>query len=532
MDHRASERLLHRRLGRRQLLIGAAALTSLGIVHPSTYPVAAQPKFPAYPFSLGVASGEPRPNSVVLWTRLAPNPLGGSGMPTATVPVQWQVATDTKMAKVVAKGTALAKPELGHAVHILVDRLEPGRWYWYQFKAGREISPIGRTRTAPNVGDRLDRLSFAFVSCQHYEKGYFTAYRHLAAEALDVVFHLGDYIYEGAPREGRPRKHVGPKPVDLDTYRLRYALYKSDPDLRAAHAAAPFICTWDDHEVENDYAGEVSQKFEDPDTFLQRRAAAYQAYYEHMPLSPTTMLQALQLQLNRRFTFGDLVEFSVLDNRQYRDDHPCDDNGKGGGQVILDCSERWAPQRTMLGEQQERWLLKGLAHSSARWTVIAQQQLMAELKQLPGNIEAYWSEGWDGYAANRRRILEFIQQHRPSNPVVIGGDLHSFWVTDLKPDFRDPNAPVVATEFIGTSISSNGPSHSLFSQFLPHNPHIKFFESRWRGYVQCTVDREQWISNFRVVDTVATPESPVRTLATYRVINGQPRAELVQESST
>ncbi len=524
------QHLLARKLGRRQLLVGAAALTSVAIAHRYPRPTVAQPRFPAYPFSLGVASGEPRSNSVVLWTRLAPNPLGGTNMPTVTVPVQWQVATDAKMAKVVAKGTVMAQPALAHAVHVVVDQLEPDRWYWYQFKAGREISPIGRTRTTAAKGDRLNRLSFAFVSCQHYETGYYTAYRHLANEDLDVVFHLGDYIYEGAPREGRPRQHIGPKAVDLETYRLRYALYKSDPDLQAAHAAFPFICTWDDHEVENDYAGEASQTFEDPLTFLQRRAAAYQAYYEHMPLSPAAIPQGPNLQLYRRFTFGDLAEFSVLDNRQYRDDHACDENGKGGGQLILDCPERLDPKRTMLGQAQERWLLEGLAQSSSQWTVIAQQQLMAELKQLPGNIDAYWSESWDGYAAKRQRILEFIQQHQPSNPIVIGGDLHSFWVTDLKPDFKDPNSPIVATEFVGTSLSSNGPSYELFANFLPHNPHIKFFESRLRGYVQCTVDRKQWISNLRVVDTVEIPESPVRTLATYRVVNGQPGAEQISES--
>jgi alkaline phosphatase D len=513
---------------RRNFLIGAGTLTGLAIAGGWSDRVVAQPKFSAYPFSLGVASGEPLPDSVVIWTRLAPNPLTGTELPAVNIPVEWQVATDAKMGKVIAKGTTLATPELGHSVHVVVQRLEPDRYYWYQFKTGGEISPVGRTRTMPGLKMNSDRLAFAFVSCQNYEHGYFSAYQHLAQEDLHFVLHLGDYIYEGKGRPKAIRPHQGPNPVDLATYRQRYALYKSDPNLQAAHAAFPFICAWDDHEVENDYANAEGQNFQDPEKFLQQRAAAYQAYYEHLPLRPISIPQGANLRLYRRLAFGNLAEFSILDGRQYRDDQPCDQNGKGGGQVISgSCQERLDPKRTMLGVEQERWLLDGLGNSKSRWTVITQPTLMATLDQLPGEPEAYWSDGWEGYVANRQRILDVFAQKRPSNPIVLGGDIHSFWVTDLKPDFRDPKSPVVATEFVGTSISSRGPSYEIFSRFLPDNPHIKFFETRLRGYVKCIVTPEQWISQLQVVNTVEKPDSTIRTLATYRVENGRPGAQQV-----
>jgi alkaline phosphatase D len=489
--------------------------------------VTSQPKFSAYPFSLGVASGDPWPTSVVLWTRLAPNPLKEPSLPLINIPIQWQVATDETMRQVVAKGTVLATPELAHSVRVVVEGLQPGHWYWYQFKAGSEISPMGRTRTAPAPGDGDQQLKLAMVSCQHYEKGYFTAYRHLAQENLDVVLHLGDYIYEGESRSGRSRQHVGPNPVDLETYRLRYALYKTDPDLQAAHAVVPFVATWDDHELENDYANDESEKFVKGAAFLQQRAAAYQAYYEHMPLRPSARPSGPNLQLYRRFQFGNLAEFSVLDTRQYRDDQACDQNGKGGGQMVYDCKERLDPQRSMLGATQEQWLLDGWMKSSAQWNVIAQQQLMAQFEQKLGETSGFWSDGWDGYAPTRQRLLKAMEQHQVSNPVVIGGDFHSFWVTDLKADYQDENAPVVATEFVGTSISSGGPNYDLLSTFLPDNPHIKFFESRLRGYVQCTIEPKQWVSHLRVVETVTKPDAGIRTLGSYAVEAGKPGAQAI-----
>jgi len=519
------EHLLSTQIKRRGLLVGAGTLTGLAIASRWPQRVVAQPKLSAYPFTLGVASGDPLPHSIVLWTRLAPNPLNGGGMPSLNVPVHWQVASDEQMRQVVARGTALATPELAHSVHVVANGLEPGRWYWYQFKAAGEISPVGRTRTAGELGTRVERLAFAFSSCQDYQQGYYTAYRRMAEEDLDVVFHLGDYIYEYGPRPKAIRQHNSSEVITLEDYRNRYAQYKSDPDLQAAHAAFPFVCTWDDHEVDNDYADQKSEGFDNPAVFLQRRAAAYQAYYEHLPLHPSSQPRGPEMGLYRRFTFGDLAEFSVLDTRQYRNDQACATKDRGGGQLVTNCQERLNPNRTLLGDRQERWLFNGLGRSQARWNVIAQQYLMAELKQKLGPREAYWTDGWDGYAANRSRILEFIQQRRPTNPVVIGGDIHSFWVSDLKPDFRDPASPVVASEFVGTSISSSGIPYDLIAPILPDNPHIQFFESRLRGYVRCTVDRERWTSDLRVVDTIKRPGAPIRTLATFVVENGRPGAQ-------
>ena len=515
-------------LNRRQFLLTVGAVMGCVVISDRHPPILAQPRFSAYPFSLGVASGDPETNSVVLWTRLAPDPLKAVPMPAVAIPVRWTIATDAQMTRPVQEGTVQATPEWGHSVHVVVENLLPGQWYWYQFQVGEETSPVGRTRTMPADDTQPDQLKFAFVSCQHYEFGYYTAYQHLAQEELDMVLHVGDYIYEGDPRSGRPRQHVGPNPVDLDTYRLRYALYKSDSHLQAAHAAFPFICIWDDHEVENDYANDQSQDFADPIAFLRRRQAAYQAYYENLPLRPAAQPQGKHLQLYRRFRFGDLAEFNCLDTRQYRDDQACDQNGKGGGQVAFNCEERLDPKRSLLGIEQERWLLQGLQDSSTRWTVIAQQLLMAELKQGMAPLLGHWTDGWDGYAATRQRILEGIAQHRPANPVVLGGDIHSFWVTDLKSNFQDSQSPVLATEFVGTSISSGGPNPDLFTLALKTNPHIKFFESRYRGYVLCKVTHDLWIAHLRVVDTVEKQGGQVRTLATFQVKNGEPGAQQIE----
>lgn len=533
---------LPRRLNRRGFLIGSGALAGLTVA--SQWPRRSSAQRPPFaspsgrdPFQLGVASGDPLPNSVVLWTRLAPEPLQpDGGMPTRPFPVQWQIATDQNMQRIVRSGSVRARPELAHSVRVEVDGLTPNRWYWYQFKAGPKRSPVGRTRTVPPAGAPMEQLAFAFASCQQYEQGYYNAYRHMAEEDLDLVLHLGDYLYEDGPGGGfggdGPRTHANADPLDLDGYRIRYGQYKSDADLQAAHAAFPWIVTWDDHEVANDYANANPEQYADPspaqkERFLQRRAAAYQAYFEHMPLRPSRMPQGPDMPLFQRFTVGDLIEFSVLDTRQYRSDQACDDNGKGGGQVVTDCPERGDPNRTMLGDEQERWLLDGLANSGAQWNAIAQQYLMGSLEQKPGSAQGFWTDAWDGYTADHQRILRFLQQQRIANPVVLGGDIHSFWVTDLKPEFRNPDSPVVASEFVGTSISTDGVPYELFKQFLPENPHIKYFESRLRGYVRCTLDREQWRSDLRVVDTVKQPQSSIRTLASFAVQAGQPGAQRI-----
>ncbi|MFN9152985.1 MAG: alkaline phosphatase D family protein, partial [bacterium] len=287
-------------LSRRGLLRGSVAAAALAAIQPAIAPrVWAQPVFARYPFSLGIASGDPLPDGVVIWTRLAPEPLAGGGMPRMAVEVGWEVAEDPGFARIAQRGTALARPELGHSVHVEVGGLQPGRPYHYRFRVGREVSPVGRTRTAPAPDAALARLRFVNAGCQHYEHGFFTAWRHIAEESdLDFVFHYGDYIYEYRARGNQPggspavRQHLGEEIHTIDEYRNRYALYRLDPDLAAAHAAHPFLVSFDDHEVDNNWAGEISEEDGSarfpvavpPEVFALRKQIAFQAWYEMMPL--------------------------------------------------------------------------------------------------------------------------------------------------------------------------------------------------------------------------------------------------------
>ena len=371
-------------------------------------------------FTLGIASGDPLPDGVVLWTRLAPDPLSGGGMPDRPVPVQWQVATDERFATVVREGSVLAVPESAHSVHVEVAGLQPAREYFYRFRAGSEVSPIGRTRTAPPAGAALGGLAFAFVSCQNYPAGYYTAYQNMVAEDLDLVLHLGDYIYEGPAQGGLGRGHLPAVEVrSLAEYRTRHAQYKTDPDLQAAHAAFPWLVTWDDHEVENNYADEESDPDSPPAEFLARRAAAYQAHYEHMPLRRSSMPTGPDMLLHRRIRYGDLVEFNVLDTRQYRSDQPapCPPEQRDPSGY---CPEALDPGRTILGAEQRDWFLGGLASSTARWKVLAQQVPLAPIDQDPDpDAREFGGDKWDGYVADRQRILDLIAERRVAKP---GGD--------------------------------------------------------------------------------------------------------------
>jgi len=500
---------------RRLLLAGAAGTLALSL------PCVAAAAESGSPFTLGVASGEPSADGFVIWTRLAPKPLAGGGMAPMPVEVEWQVARDENMSRVVRRGSALATPEWAHTLHVEVSGLEPDRWYWYRFRTGRDWSPIGRSRTAPAPGARPETLRFAIASCQHYEDGYYGAYRHMLDDTPDLIVHLGDYLYESNAREP-VRRHGSGEPHTLTGYRNRHALYKLDADLQRAHAACPWLLTWDDHDVENDYAGAVAQDFAPRDQFLRRRAAAYQAWYEHLPLRASARPDRLGMRLYRAVDFGTLTRFHVLDARQYRDDQPCGDGRDGGGRLIADCAERGNPARSLFGREQERWLEQGLAASPARWNVLAQSMLMARLDQRPGPERAYWSDGWDGYPAARQRLLDTLHRRRVANPVVIGGDIHSFWANDLLLDFDDPNSAVIASEFVGTSISSRGVPYETFKAMLPENPHVKYFESRQRGYALCELRNQELSSRFRGLDEVRDPASGIRTLAAFAVEAGHP----------
>jgi len=465
-----------RLLERRQFLTGALVLGASTLTPPFVRRAAGRSPSARDPFTLGIASGYPTPTSVVLWTRLAPAPLvPGGGMPPEVVAVQWEVASDERMSRIVQRGTASAVPAWAHAVHVEVVGLEPGRPYWYRFRAHRATSPIGRTRTAPAAGVVPDRLRFAFASCQHYEQGFFGAYRHMAADDLDLIVFLGDYIYESSWGSNHVRKYGAPEPHTLEDYRIRHALYKTDPDLRAAHAMVPWIFTWDDHEVSNDYADDRGEALNGREWFLARRAAAYQAYYEHMPLPRQMVPFGPNMRLHHRVMHGNLAQFHVLDDRQYRSHQPCTPPGRGGSAVVEECADRLDPKLSILGTDQERWLETGLDRSRARWNVLAQQTVMAQRDLKAGPGQQFWTDGWDGYPMARRRLLEYVGQRKPANPVVIGGDVHSFWVTDLKPDFDDPRSSAVATEIVGTSITSGqGRTDQQLQALMADNPHVRF----------------------------------------------------------
>jgi alkaline phosphatase D len=517
------------RLDRRRFLAlsgSVAGVLALGLL-PGDDAFAA-PSLGADPFTLGIASGDPQPESLVLWTRLAPEPLNGGGMPDRPVPVRWAVATDDGMRRVVRRGVARAVPELAHSVHVEVSGLEPGREYFYQFHVRGEDSPIGRTRTTPADDERVEALRFAFVTCQKWDDGYYSAYHRLAKEDLDVVLHLGDYIYEygidplGGARNVPVPEQFRSETTTLERYRLQYALYKTDPDLQRAHARFPFVVTWDDHEVENDYTDGISENNDPVEAFLHRRAAAYQAFYEHLPLRLPTLPQGPFMPIYRQVTYGDLVAFNVLDTRQYRSDHPCGDGEKPR------CDASFDPAQTMTGPEQERWLRRQLNRSTARWNVLAQQVLMAELDHQLGAGEVFWQDSWDGYPIARQRILGHIVDREIGNPIVITGDWHSTFVNDLKLDFKDPNAPVVATEFVTPSISSNGDNivyGPYYGPMIPENPHIKFFDGDRRGYIRVNVTRKRWRADVRYVTTVSRPDAPIATAASFVVEHGRPGAQ-------
>jgi alkaline phosphatase D len=488
-------------------------LKSLGALGVST----ALPKFGAYPFGLGVASGYPGAESVVLWTRLT-----GDLGPLA-IPVRWEVFANESLKNQVAGGEMPAEPAWAHSVHVEVSGLEPERWYWYRFSAGDAQSPLGRTRTAPRAGAPVARLRFAFASCQQYEQGYYGAYRHLAADAPDLVAFLGDYIYESSWGRDHVRSHASPEPYTLQDYRARHALYRSDPDLQAAHAACPWIVTWDDHEVDNDYADDRPEDGMERAAFLERRAAAYRAYFEHMPLSPRMRPEGPRMRIHTHLDWGALARFHVLDTRQYRSWQACPRPGRRGGSNTVDiddCPRLGTPGRSMLGRAQERWLERSLGDSRAAWNIVAQTTPMARFDMKPGPGRRAWTDGWDGYPAARRRLLDSLKEI--SNPVVLGGDVHSFNVSQLKLDFDDPAAPVAASEFVTTAITSQAWAQERLNQYLTDNPHILLADSRFRGYSRAELSAGRLQVDLRAMESVQRRDAPCSTLASFVVENGKP----------
>ena len=507
-------------LTRRELLYYASSLAVLPALGCRVNTV---PKFTRDPFTLGIASGDPLSDSVVLWTRLALDPLAdGGGMRPEAVPVRWEIAKDESMREIVKHGTVTARPESAHAVHVDVRGLEPARTYFYRFMSGDAQTPVGRTRTAPRAHVSPERLRFAFASCQRWEDGYFTAYDHMVREDLDFVIHLGDYIYEyGTPNKPGIRPLVDHEITTVDDYRRRYALYRTDPSLRAAHQHFPFIITWDDHEVDNDYASDRPEDTQTREAFLKRRAAAYRAYYEHMPLRAAARPEGSDMVLYREVPFGALASFLVLDTRQFRTDQPCEKTRAPLCAAALD------PAATITGAAQERWMLNRLDRSPARWNVLAQQVLMADVDLAEGDAREFSMDKWAGYQANSRRVHSFLATRKPSNPIVLTGDIHSNWVCDLKADYNNPQSAIVGTEFVGSSISTGGdgidtPERARW--VLRENPHVHLLNSQ-RGYVSCTVTADRWQSDYRIVPFVTRPDAPITTRASFVVENGRPGAQ-------
>ncbi len=474
------------------------------------------------PFTLGVASGDPAADSVVLWTRLAPEPLeedGLGGMPSRPVEVGWEVAEDEAFARVVRRGSETAAPQSAHAVHVEVAGLRPGRPYWYRFTAMGHQSLIGRTTTAPHP-DTMGTARLGVVSCARYEDGYFTAYRHLVDDRPDLVLHLGDYLYEYGVRPDRPRQVVGGEITTLADYRRRHALYKTDPDLQALHAAAPFAVVFDDHEVDNNWAGLIPEDAQTPAQFRARRAAAFQAYHEMMPLRRAARPDRDGMRLYRTLRWGRLADIHMLDTRQYRDDQACGDGAKAG------CAERLDLARTMLGATQERWLRSQAATASARWDVLGQQVFFSEL--LYPRPEGLVSplDSWNGYVAARQRVVQMFTD-RPRNLVVLTGDVHNHYAANL-PAGAGPDGRPAGAEFVTTSVTSGGDgqeSTPFYDELLRQNPNVRFSNNR-RGYLLCDVSDTRWQTQYRVVPYVTRPGSPVETRRTFIVEAGRPGLSL------
>lgn len=520
-------------LSRRGLLRGATAMAAMAALAPPIRQAIAQPVFRAYPFAMGVASGDPMPDGMVLWTRLCPEPLAGGGMPRAAVEVGWEVAADPGMRQIVQKGTALARPELGHSVHVEVAGLEPGRPYHFRFRAGREASPIGHTRTAPAAGAMPTALRFVSAGCQHWEHGFFTAWRHVAEEAqIDFVAHYGDYIYEYRARANAPggspavRQHNSDEIHTIDDYRNRYALYRSDPDLQAAHAAHPFLMSFDNHEVDNNWAGihseeDGSARFPvavPPEIFALRKAIAFQAWYEAMPVRRAQLPRGPEITAWRGLRWGRLAEIAVLDTRSYRDDQPCGDvNG-------APCAEVDRPEQQMLGAAQEAWLQERLARSDATWKVLA-QQVPVMRRDIGSERLAISMDKWDAYPKARDRLTRHIHDARVQNVAILTGDVHQAWAGTVHLNADDPTSPAVASEFVATSITSNGDGSEVLGsteRMFGRNPHIAFFNNR-RGYALHEATEKRLTATFRGVDYVTRAGAPRVDKGVFVAEAGDPR---------
>ncbi|MEG3628683.1 alkaline phosphatase D family protein [Streptomyces poriticola] len=502
------------RLNRRDLLRAAGAAGALSVAWPLAAGLspaqaleaaeALGAQYDRAPFTLGVASGDPQPHSVLLWTRLAPEPLAAEQNLPDIVEVDWVVATDPRLRRVVARGTAPASATLGHSVHVPVSGLRPGTRYWYAFRALGRRSRTGRTKTAP--AGRVASVRFAAANCQAFHDGFYAAHRGIARENVDFVVHLGDYIYEhgqvGGVPEDHVRDHEGPSVFTVADYRRRHALYKGDPSLRAAHAAHPWFLTWDDHEVVNDYSGTGGGA-----PFMQRRAAAYQAWYENMPhRDATAAATALpDPEIHRVRRWGDLLELTVLDLRSYRSAQNLSDG-------------------TILGAAQKSWLKRNIDRAPDTWHVWANSIMLSQLRRSPGGWYMF-TDQWDGFLAERKEVLGHVHSAGMEDLVVVTGDWHSAFVDDIRPDYDDVSSPVIGTEFTAHSVTSGAYSADWNRTNGPvmgaANPHLKYFEGNRYGYDVYEVTPERFSARMRVIADRRDPASPVTTLTTFHVDRGK-----------
>ncbi|MEU2433795.1 alkaline phosphatase D family protein [Streptomyces sp. NPDC007861] len=500
------------RLNRRDLLKAAGAAGALNLVWPLSAglsPAQAREaaealgaEYDPAPFTLGVASGDPGPTSVLLWTRLAPEPLAAEQQLPEVVEVEWVVATDAQLGNVIARGTAPASATLGHSVHVPVSGLTANTRYWYAFKALGKTSRTGRTKTAP-VG-AVSSVRFAAANCQAFADGFYAAHLGIARENVDFVVHLGDYIYEHGQVGGVPADHVrdheGPAVFTVADYRRRHALYKGDPSLREAHAAHPWFLTWDDHEVANDYSGTGGGA-----PFMQRRAAAYQAWYENMPHRDAGTSALPDPEIHRVRRWGDLLELTVLDLRSYR-------------------SAQNLANGTILGARQKTWLKQGISAAPETWHVWANSIMLSQLRGKPGGSYMF-TDQWDGFLAERKEILNHVHSSGMEDLVVITGDWHSAFVDDIRPDFDNTSSPVIGTEFTAHSVTSGAYSASWNAANGPvmgaANPHLKYFEGNRYGYDVYEVTPQRFSARMRVIADRRDPASPVTTLTTFHVDRGK-----------
>jgi len=537
---------MSRFVSRRRFVQGVAAASALTFLPAGR--LAAQVRFGSQPFQLGVASGDPAPDGFVLWTRLLPEPHEPQQLGRVIFEVDWDVAEDASFTRIVKTGREFAFPYLAHSVHAEVVGLEPGREYFYRFRLGGYESPSGRALTCPAPGTMPASLRFVTTSCAQLEQGFFASYRYMADDRPDLVVELGDYVYENGYGERRVRLVHKKESFTLDDYRRLYADYKLDPDLQAAHEACPWLVTWDDHEVDNDYAGltgehELCGGEDVRRAFPARRAAAYQAWYEHMPVRRSRLRNEGGLQVFGAVDWGDLARFYVLDTRQYRSAQACArlatpatcDTEAGRKLLRVGAGGGWRaptydpackqemddPSRTMLGAEQEAWLDGALGASRAAWNLLAQGTPFAPIYEGAPEALLVYTDGWSAYSAAKQRLLDALARHKAANPVVLSGDLHAFFVNDV----LDERGRLAAVELVTTSACNNNTDKS---KWLHLNPHIRYHDGTHSGYTRCELTAARLRADLVAIEDMRDPRTPRRVLASFDVVDGDPRARRVE----